>query len=66
LLKLKQLLEKSPIGLTGYAKLLGVSSKTLYNKLTGSSDFSYSEYRQLKTLLPAYNIDYWLTPETEE
>ncbi len=63
MLKLKRGFEDSPIGLNGYAKLLGVSGKTLYNKLTGTSDFSYPEYLRLKSLLPKYNIDYLLTED---
>jgi len=64
-LKLKRTLENNPIGLGGYAKLLGMSQKTLYNKLTGASDFSYPEYKKLRTLLPEYNIDYLLTVEQD-
>lgn len=63
MLKLKKYLERGPVGLAGYAKLLGVSNKTLYNKLTGASDFSYTEYQKLKELFPEYNIDYLLTAE---
>jgi len=62
-LKLKKVFEDSPIGLNGYAKLLGVSGKTLYNKLTGATDFSYPEYQKLKSLLPKYNVDYLLTED---
>lgn len=65
MLRLKRVLETSPLGLAGYAKLLDMSSKTLYNKLVGSSDFSYGEYRKLKGLLPKYNIDYLLTDEPD-
>lgn len=65
MLKLKPILEKSPIGLGGYAKLLDITDKTLYNKLTGTSDFSYKEYQKLKSLLPEYNIDYLLTAEQD-
>lgn len=65
MLKLKRILEKSSIGLGGYAKLLDVSDKTLYNKLTEASDFSYPEYKKLKSLLPEYNIDYLLTAEQD-
>lgn len=63
MLKLKRILEGSQIGLKGYAKLLDMVDKTLYNKLSGTSDFSYSEYRKLKKLFPEYNIDYLLTEE---
>lgn len=65
MLKLKKTLENSPIGVKGYAKLLDMADKTLYNKLIGASDFSYPEYQKLRTLLPEYNIDYLLTVEPD-
>lgn len=58
-------MENSPIGLGGYAKLMGLANKTLYNKLAGKTCFSYPEYLKLRTLLPEYNIDYLLTPEQD-
>lgn len=65
MLKLKKTLENSPIGIKGYAKLLDMADGTLYNKLIGSSDFSYPEYQKLRSLLPEYNIDYLLTAEQD-
>lgn len=65
MLKLKRTLEASSIGLSGYAKLLGIADKTLYNKLTETSDFTYPEYQKLKALLPEFNIDFLLTPEQD-
>ena len=65
MLKLKKTLENSPIGIKGYAKLLDIADRTLYNKLIGSSDFSYPEYQKLRSLLPEYNIDYLLTAEQD-
>lgn len=65
MLKLKKTLENSPIGIKGYAKLLDMADRTLYNKLIGSSDFSYPEYQKLRSLLPEYNIDYLLTAEQD-
>ena len=63
MLKLKRTLENSAIGIKGYAKLLDMADRTLYNKLIGASDFSYPEYQKLRALLPQYNIDYLLTAE---
>ena len=63
MLKLTKTLEDSPIGIKGYAKLLNMSDRTLYNKLIGASDFTYPEYQKLRSLLPKYNIDYLLTSE---
>lgn len=65
MLKLKRILENSTIGLKGYAKLLDMADKTLYNKLTGATEFSYGEYQKLKSLFPEYNIDYLLTGEQD-
>lgn len=65
MLKLKKTLEGSPIGIKGYAKLLDMADRTLYNKLIGASDFSYPEYQKLRSLLPEYNIDYLLTKEQD-
>ena len=63
MLKLKKTLEDSPIEIKGYAKLLNMADRTLYNKLIGASDFTYPEYQKLRSLLPKYNIDYLLTSE---
>lgn len=63
MLRLKRVLDDTPIGMKGYAKLLDVSDKTLYNKLTCATDFSYPEYQKLKALLPEYNLDYLLTED---
>lgn len=65
MLRLKRILEGRSIGLRGYAKLLDMADKTLYNKLTGASDFSYPEYQKLKELFPEYNIDFLLTEEQD-
>lgn len=65
MLKLKKTLEDSPIGIKGYAKLLDMADRTLYNKLIGASDFTYPEYQKLRSLLPKYNIDYLLTAEQD-
>lgn len=61
MLRLKKLLENSPISLKEYAELLGMASKTLYNKLSGESEFTYSEYLALKRLFPDRNMDYYLS-----
>jgi hypothetical protein len=64
-LKLKQTIDGSSIGMAGCAKLLGVSERTLYNKLTEVSVFSYPEYLTLKKLFPACNVSHLLTSENE-
>lgn len=65
MLRLKKLLEDTPIGLNGYAKLLDMNNKALYNKLTGKSHFTYPEYLKLRELFPDRNIDYLLTADQD-
>jgi len=64
-LKLKNILESKKIPLKDYAALIGISEKTLYNKLSGATEFSYGEFQKLKTLLPEYNIDYLLMEDDQ-
>lgn len=59
-LRLKSILEARQVRLKDYAQMLGMSEKTLYNKLLGDTEFSYGEFQKLKALLPEYNIDYLL------
>lgn len=47
------------------AELLGVSEKTMYNKVVGDTEFTYTEVRRLKTIFPEYDMDYLLTAEAE-
>ena len=42
------------------AAFLGVSEKALYNKMTGTNAFTYSEVKRLKELLPEFDIGYLL------
>lgn len=60
LVRLKQALDARGITQKSCAELLGISEKTLYNKLSGSSEFTYSEVKRLRAFLPEYNIDYLL------
>ena len=61
--RLKKILENRGVSAKEYAALLGISEKSLYNKLTCSTDFSYSEYKKLKTLLPEYNVEYLMSDD---
>lgn len=64
-LKLKRVLENRGRPLREYSNLLGISEKTLYNKLTGSTEFTIGEYRRLKTVLPEYDVMYLMSPDAE-
>ena len=56
---LKFALQKKGISLKKYAEFLGVGERTVQNKLNGSTDFTYLEFKKTCTLLlPEYNADY--------
>lgn len=63
MLRLKRVLDAKGMTMKGSASLLGISEKTLYNKITGDSEFTYGEVRKLRVMLPEYNIDFLLTDE---
>lgn len=46
-------------------KLVDMNNRTLYNKLTGKSHFTYPEYLKLRELFPDRNIDYLLTADQD-
>lgn len=45
MLRLKRVLEAKGITMKGSAELLGISEKTLYNKIVGASKFTYGEVK---------------------
>lgn len=56
---LKRALDTKGITLTAYASVLGVSQKTLWNKINEETPFTYPEVKTtLCELLPEYNSDY--------
>lgn len=56
---LKTVLHQKGISLRQYAQFLGVSEKTIQNKLNGITDFTYPEFRKTCILLlPEYNADF--------
>lgn len=38
--------------------ILGISEKTVFNKINGTTDFTYSEFKKVMTLLNEFNADY--------
>ena len=59
LANLKRALENKGISTKAYAALLGVSEKTVWNKINEETDFSFPEAKITKTeLLPEYDIAY--------
>lgn len=56
---LKTVLYQKGISLRQYAQFLGVSEKTIQNKLNGITDFTYPEFRKTCILLlPEYNCGF--------
>jgi len=38
--------------------ILGISEKSVNNKINGITDFTYTEFRKIMTMLNEYNADY--------
>ena len=56
---LRQVLTDKGITMKAYAEFLGVTEKTLQNKMNGITEFTYGEVeRTSKFLLPQYRVDY--------
>ena len=47
------------------AKILGVSEKTVYNKLSGSSEWTWPEAKTVSALFPKYSME-WLFATEEK
>ena len=58
---LRTALRQKGISLKRYAEFLNIGEKSVQNKLTGKTDFTYPEFRKTCTLLSEYNADYLFT-----
>ena len=63
MLKLKKFLDKKGLTCRMCAAEIGISEKSMYNKISGVTDFTYSEFCKLRRLFPAYNMDYLMCEE---
>lgn len=63
MIRLKRALDARGITQKSCAELLGITEKTLYNKMVGASEFTYNEVKRLRAFLPEYNIDYLLAED---
>lgn len=61
MLRLRKVLDTKGISVKGCADILGITEKTMRNKLGEETEFTYGEVRKLKTMLPEYDIDYLLS-----
>lgn len=58
-LNVKKALETKNISMKAFAAFLGVSEKTVTNKITGVTDFTFPEARRIKRdLLPEFDYEY--------
>lgn len=63
---LKKVLYQKNINIKQYASFLGVTEKTVQNKLQGITDFTYPEFKRTCNLLfPEYNADFLFKEEFE-
>ena len=51
-------LRQKGISVKQYAEVLGTGEKTVQNKLTGRTDFTYPEFKKTCALLFEYKADY--------
>ncbi len=63
---LKRTLREKGITLKQYSEFLEVSEKTVKNKLRGTSDFTYKEFKKTCLLLSEYNADYLFKEENKK
>lgn len=66
MIRLQQALDTRGITRKSCADLLGITEKTLYNKIYGGSEFTYGEVKKLRAFLPEYNIDYLLSDQSDD
>lgn len=58
---LRNALTRKGLTIKQYAEVLGVGDKTIQNKMTGKTDFTYPEFKKTCALLSEYNADYLFT-----
>ena len=63
---LRDTLTAKRISIRSYAEFLGVSEKTVQNKINEDTDFTYPEYRRTcKYLLPEFSPDYLFATDSQ-
>ncbi len=63
MLRLRRALDSKQMTVKNCAELIGISEKSLRNKLSGSSDFTYKEVKKLSAMFPDFNMDYYLSED---
>lgn len=63
---LRETLTTKRISIKSYAEFLGLSEKSVQNKINEETDFTYPEYRKTcKFLLPEYSPDYLFATDSQ-
>lgn len=60
-----EILRKKGITNRAYAEYLGITEKSVWNKLQGKTEFTLGEAQRTCLLLPEYKLDYIFTPEEQ-
>ena len=61
-MNLKKALDSKKVSLRAYAAILGISEKSVWNKINEETAFTYPEVKRTKEdVLPEYDIDYLFT-----
>lgn len=63
---LKRLMAEKNLSVQNLQDLLGVSEKTIRNKLAGVTEFTWSEIKKIKAIFPEYDISYLFYKSEEE
>ena len=64
MLNAKRAIAQKSIPMKMVASYLGIAEKSLFNKLTGSTEFTYGEARKLHELFPEYSLEYLMSEDT--
>lgn len=62
---LMEVLKRKGITNKAYADYLGITEKTVWNKLQGKTEFTLSEALKTCVLMPEYKMDYIFTAEEQ-
>ena len=64
MLRLRKALDSKRMTVKNCAALVGISEKSLYNKIYGANEFTYGEVKKLAAMFPDLNMDYYLSEDT--
>lgn len=60
---LKRVMEEGSVSTRQLSLILGISEKSVYNKITGASELTLSEARKIMDVFPQYSMDYLFADE---